>query len=158
MNSIMTTYWPTFERYQAIRSQVMDTLTDADLVYSPGGENAPLGALCVEIGETEHAYIESLKTFRCDFSYRNPDRDLGNSVERLKAWYAELDRDLRATVNALTDTDIQTRAVDRGGWSLPPNIQLDVYKEALLIFYGKVSVYFKALSKPRPQQMIDWIA
>jgi hypothetical protein len=54
--------------------------------------------------------------------------------------------------------EIKTRQIDRGGWSLPPLIQLEVYKEALLIFYGKVGVYLKAMGKPRSQQWQDWIA
>ena len=37
MNSIMTGYYPTFEMYQAMRNQLMEILTDADLDYSPGG-------------------------------------------------------------------------------------------------------------------------
>jgi hypothetical protein len=39
-----------------------------------------------------------------------------------------------------------------------PTFQLEVYKEALLIFYGKASVYLKAMGKPRPQQWQEWIA
>ena len=30
-----------------------------------------LGALCREMGEIEHSYIQSLKTFQQDWSYRN---------------------------------------------------------------------------------------
>ena len=70
MNSIMTGYYPTFEMYQAMRNQLMEILTDADLDYTPGGTNPSLGALCRELGEVEHAYIQSFKTFTLDFSYR----------------------------------------------------------------------------------------
>jgi hypothetical protein len=39
--------------------------------------------------------------------------------------------------------------IDRGGdFKLSPQGQLDAYKEALLIFYGKVDVYLKALNNP----------
>ena len=49
--------------------------------------------------------------------------------------------------------------IDRGhNFLLRPNIQLEVYKEALHIFYGKTSVYLKAMGKERPQQWQDWIA
>ena len=120
--------------------------------------NLPLGALCLEIGETEYAYVQAFKTFAIDFSYRNPEPDLETSVARLETWFQALDAELEATIAGLSEEDVKTRQIDRGGWSLPPLIQLEVYKEALLIFYGKVSVYLKALGKPRSRQWQDWIA
>jgi len=48
--------------------------------------------------------------------------------------------------------------IDRGGdFKLPPRIQLEVYKEALLIFYGKTDVYLKAMGKALPTQWREWI-
>lgn len=158
MNSIMAEYYPTFRMYQALRSQLMDMLTDDDLRFGVGGENPALGALCKEVGEVEHAYVESFKAFRIDFSYRNPEPGLAESVDQLMAWYNALDAELEAAVAGLSEEDVKTRQIDRGGWSLPPTIQLEVYKEALLIFYGKASVYLKAMGKPRPQQWQEWIA
>lgn len=158
MNSIMSDYYPTFRMYQALRSQLMDNLSDDDLRFAVGGENAPLGALCVEIGETEYAYVRSFRTFALDFSYRNPDANLATSVAGLAAWYQVLDAELEAAVAGLAEEDVKSRQIDRGGWSLPPLIQLEVYKEALLIFYGKVNVYLKAMGKTRSQQWQDWIA
>ena len=119
MNSILTDYYPTFRMYQALRTQLMDSLTDDDLRYTPGGANLPLGALCVEIGETEHAYVQSFKTFAIDFSYRNPEPGLETSVARLAAWFQALDAELEATIAGLSEEDIKTRQIDRGGWSLP---------------------------------------
>jgi hypothetical protein len=158
MNSIMTGYFPAFQLYQAMREQLIDVLTDGDLGYTPGGANPPLGVLCREIGEVERAYIDSFKTFVLDFSYRNSTPGLENSVARLAAWYAELDAELKATIEGLSEEDITGRLIDRGGeFKLPPQIQLNVYQEALLIFYGKTVVYLKAMGKPLPQQMHEWI-
>ena len=159
MNSLMTGYFiPAFQLYQAIRPALMETLTDSDLDYSPGGTNPPLGVLCREIGEVEQAYIDSFKTFALDFSYRNTTPGLERSVEQLVAWYADLDADLKATIEGLSEEDISNRLVDRGGdFKLPLQIQLNVYQEALLIFYGKAVVYVKGMGKPLPQQMQDWI-
>jgi hypothetical protein len=117
-----------------------------------------LGALCQEIGEVERAYIDSFQTFRIDFAYRNPEPGLAESVGQLSAWYNALDAELEAAIAALSEEDVKTRQIDRGGWSLPPSIQLEVYKEALLIFYGKASVYLKALGKSRSEQWQEWIA
>jgi hypothetical protein len=48
--------------------------------------------------------------------------------------------------------------VDRGGgFTLPPQINLSVYNEALLIFYGKVIVYLRAAGKLVPEQWADWL-
>ena len=74
MNSIMTDYFPVFEMYQAIRAQLMETLADSDLSYTPGGANPRLGLLCREIGEVEQAYIDSFKSFKLDFRTATPHR------------------------------------------------------------------------------------
>ena len=76
MNRIMREYFPTFELYPAVRNELVSLLSDADLGFTPGGGNPPLGELC---------------------------------------------------------------------------------REALLVFYGKASVYLKAMGKERPEQMRDWI-
>jgi hypothetical protein len=158
MNQIMTEQYPTFQLYQALRDQLMDLLTDADLRYTPGGPNPPLGVLCREIGEVEYTYIQSFKTFTHDFSYRDTTSGLAESVAQLAAWFGELDQELRATIEGLSDEDIANRLIDRGGgFKLPPRYQLEVYKEALLIFYGKASVYLKAMGKTLPEQWQDWI-
>ena len=159
MNSIMQNYWPLFEMYQAMRGQMLGLLSDDELLFSPGGANRPLGELFREIGETERAYIDSFKEFACSFSFRNSDPGLAQSVERLGAWHAELDRELKAVVESLTEEQVQSQRVHRGPSFEPPlQIQLSIYQEALLIFYGKASVYLKALNKPLPEQVRDWIA
>ena len=159
MNSIMTGYFiPAFQLYQAIRPQLMQTLTDDDLDYTPGGANPPLGVLCREIGEVEQSYIDSFKNFVLDFSYRNATPGLERSVAQLVAWYAKLDADLKATIEGLSEADIAGQLVDRGGdFKLPLQIQLNVYQEALLIFYGKAIIYLRAMGKTPPQQMQDWL-
>lgn len=158
MNSIMENYYPVFEMYQALREQLMEILTDEELVFRPRGVNPPLGALCREIGEIEYAYIQSFKTFTIDFSYRKDEPELEASVVRLKEWYQELDEALKTAVSNLSEDDIQNKRIDRGdNFKLPPRIHLDVYKEALLIFYGKASVYLKEMQKPLPPQWQQWI-
>ena len=156
MNSIIEHYYPTFVMYQALREQMMELLKDEDLAFTFPG-NPSLGALCVEIGETEQAYIDSFRTFRQDFSFRLDDAGMAGSVSRLQAWYAELDGELRAAVESLSEDDVQNRVIERG-FSVPPQIQLTIYNEALLIFYGKASVYLKAMGKELPERWADWIA
>ncbi|HEX8024958.1 MAG TPA: DinB family protein [Candidatus Limnocylindrales bacterium] len=151
-----------FLEYQALRGQLMETLADKDLAFSPGGANRPLGELCLEIGEVEQAYVESFRTFHQDFHWRHPDPAIATSVERLVAWYARLDADLTAALEAITEADATDRRIRRGAaedaFSLPVTQQLDIYREALLIFYGKVSVYLRAMGRALPGWFAAWIA
>jgi hypothetical protein len=151
-----------FPEYQGLRDQLMEILDDEDLGLRLGGDTASLGELCREIGEIERTYVESFRTFRQDFSYRNPDPALDDSVAALQAWFAELDQDLMAAVAALSEDDIASRRIIRGDFdeeyfSPLPKVQLDVYREALLIFYGKASVYLRAIGRPLPDQWRGWI-
>ena len=157
MNAIMKDYYPVFRYYQALREQLLDLLNDDDLAFAVEG-NEPLGELCREIGEVQHAYIESFKTLNIDFSYRNPQPELTSSVDALRDWYGQLDRRLEAVIEGFTDVQLAEIIVDRGGdFKVPLHIHLDIYKEALLIFYGKVRVYLRAMGKDLPEQWREWI-
>lgn len=159
MNSIIKEYYPMFELYQSLRDQMMAILNDSDLNFTLGGNNKILGALCVDIGEIEYSYIHSFQRFEQDFSYKNDEPGLEKSVARLTAWFQELDQNLKNTIESLSQEDISNRVIDRGPeFKVPPQIQLEIYKEALLIFYGKSSVYLKAIGKELPHQWHDWIA
>ena len=68
MNSIINDHYPVFEMYQSLRTQLMGIVSDADLSFSPGGDNSTLGELCREIGEVQQSYIDSFRTFTQDFS------------------------------------------------------------------------------------------
>ena len=164
MNSIVREYLSAtfFREYQALRDQLMEILTDDDLNYRVGASAASLGALCREIGDIEHSYIESFRTFRQDFEYRNADARLERSVTALSSWYQELDQELLAAVEGLSEDDIANHAIVRSDFDVAyfsplPKDQLDVYREALLIFYGKASIYLKAIGTPLPPQWQEWI-
>jgi hypothetical protein len=151
---------PYFPMYQALRDQLMEILADDDLSYQVGGANPRLGALCREIGEIERSYIESFKTFRLDFEYRNTDSRLESSVAALSSWYTELDSELRTAIEALSEDDVTNRKIDRTdfpGFAPELRVHLDIYKEALLIFYSKVDVYLRALGKTPTEQWRKWI-
>lgn len=142
---------------QNIRKELMDAVTDADLAFKLPGSNPTLGALCRDMGQVEQSYIGSFKTLKQNWNYAPVDAALETSVAKLKDWYAALDADLDDALSAYKDQDIQSLMVDRGGWSLPLGGQFHVYREALLIFYGKAACYLRALGKPLPQQMSSWI-
>ena len=156
MNRYMQGKWPWIEGTHAMRSQILDTLSDADLPFSPGGQNMTLGALCRQMGEIEHSYVQSLKTFKQDWSYRNMEADSESSVAQLKAWFQTLDDELKTTVSAFSDEDLM-KSVDRSGFTMPVELQLDIYLQALLIFFGKATIYLKAMNKPLPPQIQEYI-
>lgn len=153
MNRYMQEKWPWIEGTHGMRTRLLDTLSDADLAFNPGGENVTLGALCREMGEVEYSYIQSLKTFKQDWSYRNTEAGLASSVAQLNAWGQALDDEMKATVSALSDEDL-AKIIERGeNFSLPVEVQLDVYLQALLIFFGKVAIYLKAMNRPLPEDI-----
>jgi hypothetical protein len=149
--------WPWIEGSHAMRAQALDLLDDADLAFNPGGQNMTLGALCREMGEVEHSYLESLKTCKQDWSYRNEEAGLEGSVARLKVWYATMDEQMKTVVAALRDEDL-AKIVERDGaptWTA--ETQLEVYLQALLIFFGKLTIYLKALDRPLPREFQEYI-
>jgi hypothetical protein len=156
MNRLLDATWQWIEAAHGMRSQLFDMLSDADLAFNPGGQNMTLGALCREMGEIEHSYAQSLKTFTQDWSYRSTEADLVASVARLKAWFHALDDEMKAAIAALSDEDGK-RPVDRGGFAATIEFQLDAYLQAVLIFLGKATIYLRAMSKPLPQAFQDYI-
>ncbi len=156
MNSLMQEKWPGIEGTHAMRSQLIGSLTDADLAFSPGGQNAVLGVLFREIGDIEYSYIQSLKTFTQDWSYHNTEAGLETSVTQLNAWYQTLDEEMKTTISAFSDEDV-TKTVDRSGYPMPLALQLDIYLQALLISFGKATIYFRAMNKALPDKWQEWI-
>ncbi|HEU5377295.1 MAG TPA: DinB family protein [Ktedonobacteraceae bacterium] len=145
--------WSWIEGTHGMRMQLLETLSDADLAFSPGGVSMKLGALLREMGEVEYSYIQSLRTLQQDWSYHNTEAGLEDSIPQLKMWYQRLDDEMKATVAALSDDDL-AKVIDRGGgFSMSVEVQLDVYLQALLIFFGKVSIYLKAMDRALPESV-----
>ena len=149
--------WPWIEGSHLMRTQLLDMLSDTDLAFNPGGANMSLGALCREMGEVEHSYLQSLKTLQQDWSYRNTDAGLEGSVAQLKAWFQTLNAEMKTAVEVFSDDDLR-KSVDRTkGSTLPVDFQLDAYLQAVLIFFGKATIYLKMMNKPLPDQMREYI-
>ena len=156
MIQVIDEKWQWIEATHGMRMQLLDLLGAADLAFTPGGQNMTLGALCREMGEVEHSYIQSLKTFTQDWSYRNGDPAVASSVAALKVWCAALDDEMKDAVAALGDEDAH-KPVARGDFTSTVAYQLDFYLQALLIFLGKATIFLRALNKPLPQPFVDYI-
>ena len=155
MSKFMEEQWPMYEGTHAMRTELLDSLSDADLKFSPGGLNMTLGELCREMGEVEYSYVQSFKNFKQDWSYRNTEAGIESSVSQLKAWFETLDADMKETLSAMSDEDFK-KPVDRG-FSFPAEIQIQVYLQALLIFFGKATIFLKAMNRPLTQKFQEWI-
>jgi hypothetical protein len=154
MNSLMTQYGELLQDTQDFRPLLLSLLEDSDLAFALPG-NMTLGELCREMGETEYGYVKSFSTFNHEWGYRHADPAVTTSLTALGAWYQTLDADLGAALNALTEDDIATKKV-RGNWAGIEK-ELQLYREALLMFYAKAGVYLRALGKNLPEIWIDWM-
>ena len=147
MNSLVEQELPLRES-QHLRYYLLDLLTDDDLAYKLPGDNPTLGALCREIGELEYMYIQSFKTFKHDWSYQHPDPEVATRTERLRAWYRALDDEFDSILGAFSEDDLHNKLIDRArGFQPSLFVQFHIYREAVLMFYAKASVYLKALQK-----------
>jgi hypothetical protein len=155
-NRMMDEKWPWIEAAHGMRSQLFTILSDADLAFSPGGQTMTFGALCRQMGETEHAYVQSLKTLKQEWSYHHPEVDVASHVARLKAWFQTLDEEMQATLTTCWDEE-GNKTIDRGGGTVTVEFQLDVYLQAVLIFLGKATIYLKAMNKPLPEEFQEYI-
>ncbi len=143
---------------QDLRDQLMDMLSDADLAYKLPGNNPTLGELCEEMGQIQQVYTHSFKTFRQDWNYPASMPETRNSVASLKVWYKKLDAELVEALSGLSEVDVHAKQIDRGNGSTPsPYVQFQIYREAILIFYAKASMYLKALEKPYSDEWKRWV-
>jgi len=148
--------WPWLEEVRGMRLQLLDILSNADLAFSPGGQNITLGALLRKMGDLEHSYIQSLQTGVRDLSYHNTEAGLESDITRLKAWFQALDDEMLDTISAFSNEDL-TKRVDRGGFHSTVEREVDHYGEAILIFFGKATIYLKAMNKPVPESIENTI-
>ena len=141
-----------------MRDGALALLGDAGLRFSPGGDNVTLGQLLKETGEIELTYIQSLKTGKQDWSYRNDEDGLAGSSAQLKQWFERLDQEMKHVIDQLSDDDLH-KQIDRShGVIRTVEAQLDIYNQAQLILLGKLVVYFKAMGKSLPNSIREYVA
>jgi uncharacterized damage-inducible protein DinB len=157
MHSTVEMKWSWIQAMSGLRAELLDALSASDLEFTPGGENSTLGELLVQMGEIQYSYTSSFETFTLDWDYRNEDLTLHSDLAALSAWFESLDTRLETMLSALTDDDVQREIARPGGGSMTIEFQLDVFIQALFIFFGKYVVYLKAMNKPLPPSIRDFI-
>lgn len=148
---------PLLEQTLSLRIRLLEVLTDADLARALPG-NPSLGELCREAGQLDGIYIDSFRTFVVDWDGKvTAPQGAETRVSVLRDWYSRSDADLKAVLGAIPEEEVQGRQVDRGGYSVPVGVQFHIYRESILIFCGKASVYLRALGKSPQGQWRQWI-
>ena len=61
-------------------------------------------------------------------------------------------------LSRFTDEELHIDRIDRGhGFVASPFVQHQVYREAVYIFYGKLSVYLQALERDAGEEWAAWV-
>jgi hypothetical protein len=150
--------WAWVDDVHGMRTQLLDVLNDSELSFTPGGENPTLGAIFQEMANVETSYAESLITFTQRWTPQDSDAAHTISVEQLKARFTQLDQEMLEALATFSDNELTSKTVTRSdGGEVTVDFQIDIYGHALLIFLGKVVVYFKTMTKPRPEKIAVWL-
>jgi hypothetical protein len=152
MNRIMSNRANLLDLSLNLRAQVLDAIGDADLAYTLPG-NPSLGEVIADFGRVEAAYTAAFRGLPLRFDQPVPSFD---TVAALKDWFATLDDDLVAALSALSDEELG-RPIDRGQYSVPTEIVFYTFREAVLVFATKASLYLRALGKVLPEQIQGWV-
>jgi hypothetical protein len=137
-----------------LRSEVLNAIMDADLDTRLGGSTLSLRELILEQGTIQLAYIGCFQNFELRFDHAAPEGV--QSLENIKTWFGELDSSLINALGALSDDDLK-RGVPRGQYTIPAEIVFYTYRESVMIFAAKASVYLLALNHALPGQIKSWI-
>jgi hypothetical protein len=144
--------------HHSMRDHLLTIVSDSDLAYRLPGQNPTLGDLLVEMGEIEGVYTHSFDTFTVDWTYRwlAPPRSI--TIGSLQAWFAAHDEALNTALSRFTEEEVHVDQIDRGhGFIASPFVQVQIYREAIYIFYGKLSVYLKALERDAGEEWTMWV-
>jgi uncharacterized damage-inducible protein DinB len=140
-----------------MRNGALEQLSDNDLLFSPGGKSPTLGELFKALGELEHSYIGSIRNRVQDWSYLNETEGISSSVVELQHWFVRLDYEMREALEELTEKDLASQVDRTNGVIRTVERQLHIYIEAMLIFLGKLVVYFQAMGKELPPSVQHYI-
>ncbi|MFD2080822.1 hypothetical protein SAMN05421678_109252 [Actinopolymorpha cephalotaxi] len=144
--------------HHSMRDHLLSVVSDADLGYKLPGYNPTLGELLVELGDLQGVYTHSFEAFTLDWAHRQlPPPPAPITTAGLRAWFQAQDDAMKAALDRFTEEELHIDRIDRGGFVASPFVQHQVYREAVYIFYGKLSVYLKALERDAGEQWAAWV-
>ncbi len=140
-----------------LRTDLLATLSDDDLGFAVTG-NPTLGEVLADLAATERAYIGGFRTGEVTFGPADVPATGPGGVERMRARFQALDAEFEAAIGALSDAEFRERRIDHGdGYVLSMGELVHTWIEALVIVYGKIDVYLRAMGRSRSEQWVDWI-
>lgn len=145
----------------SMRDHLLTVVSDAGLAYKLPGENPTLGEVLVQLGDTQGVYTHSFDMFTLDWAHRQLAAPSPPTIAGLQAWFAAHDEAMKAALDRFTDEELRIDRIDRidrgRGFIVSPFVQHKIYREAVYIFYGKLSVYLKALQRDAGEEWAAWV-
>ena len=144
--------------HHTMRDRLLTVVSDADLAYELPGQNPTLGELLVEMGDIEGVYTHSFETFSLDWSHRHVSPPDPVTIAGLQGWFEAQDQAMNTALSRFTAEELHIDRIDRGhGFIASPFVQHQIYREAVYIFYGRLSVYLKALERDAGEEWAEWV-
>jgi hypothetical protein len=144
--------------HHSMRDHLLTVISDADLDYKLPGQNPTLGQLLVELGDIQGVYTHSFETFTLDWTHRQLPPPSPMTIDNLRTWFAAQDDAMKSALSPLTDEELRVERIDRGhGFIASPFTQYEIYREAVYIFYGKLSTYLQALERDAGDEWAAWV-
>ena len=144
--------------HHSMRGHLLTVVSDADLAYKLPGRNPSLGEVLVEMGEIQGVYTHSFETFTLDWAHRKLPPPAPLTIASLKAWFEAQDEAMNSALSHFSEDELQIDQIDRGhGFIASPFVQHQIYREAVYIVYGKLSVYLKALERDAGDEWAAWV-
>lgn len=155
MNSL---YEEEIRGHHSMRDHLLTVVSDADLAYKLPGQNPSLGGVLVELGNIQGVYTHSFETFVLDWTHRQLPPPSPVTLAGLRAWFEAQDDAMETALSRLSEDELRVERIDRGhGFIASPFTQHEIYREAVYIFYGRLSVYLKALERDAGEEWAAWV-
>jgi len=144
--------------HHSMRDHLLTLVSDTDLSHPMPGHNPPLGELLIEMGRLQGVYTHSFDTLTLDWTQRQLPAPEPVTVANLRSWFDTHDDAMKAALDRFSGDELSDPRIDRGdGFIASPFVQHQVYREAVYIYYGKLSVYLKALERDAGPEWAAWI-
>lgn len=144
--------------HHSMRDHLLTLVSDEDLGYKLPAQNPTLGEVLIEMGDVQGVYTHSFETSILDWTHRQLPPPAPITVANLQAWFRRQDDAMQRALDRFTDDELQLDGIDRGhGFIASPFVQHQIYREAVYIFYGKLSVYLKALECDAGEEWAAWV-
>ncbi|ULH14087.1 DinB family protein (plasmid) [Deinococcus sp. KNUC1210] len=157
MNRLMQQRTHMIDLTHSLRDEVFKPISESDMEFSPGGSAHTLRGLMLEQADIQAAYAQSFRTLHLSFGDATPDEQ--QNIQELRAHFARLDAELLAALEALSDEDLKRPHDPRGlkapGYTVETSFY--TYRESVLIFAARATVYLRALGRDVPALMKSFV-